>query len=66
MLNTGMRWSDLAQCPLSQAGLPLHGRIGLEEARDLQRAGMAVDEFEIAGLALTPGSRSPQLGRRLG
>jgi hypothetical protein len=54
MLNTGMRGADLAQILLSQAGPPHRGQIGLEEVRDLQRADMVVDEFDLAGRAITP------------
>jgi hypothetical protein len=58
MLKTGMRRADLAQCPLSQAGLPHRGQIGLEEARDLRRTGMAVDEFRSCRPSNHPGQRS--------
>jgi hypothetical protein len=54
MLNTGMRGADLAQILLSQAGPPHRGQIGLDEVRDLQRADMVVDEFDLAGRAITP------------
>ena len=62
MLNTGMRGADLAQILLLQAGPPHRGQIGLEEVRNLQRADMVVDEFDLAGRAITPARPMDECG----